>query len=65
MTAREFDRVTSGFASAWTDLGPRAGDEGWSAVVPLVGSRADVMLIHLRGTLDGIGTAQQRLLACR
>ncbi|MDB4890359.1 MAG: Heme peroxidase [Gemmatimonadetes bacterium] len=31
---------------------------GWSAVVPLIGSRADVMLIHFRPTLDDIGVAQ-------
>jgi chlorite dismutase len=34
---------------------------GWSAVVPLVGSRADVMFVHLRPTLDGLGTVQSRL----
>jgi chlorite dismutase len=34
---------------------------GWSAVVPLVGSRADVMLVHLRPTLDGLGAVQNRL----
>jgi hydrogen peroxide-dependent heme synthase len=32
---------------------------GWSAVVPLVGSRADVMLVHFRPTLDDIAVAQQ------
>ncbi len=31
---------------------------GWTAVVPLIGSRADVMLIHFRPTLDDIGVAQ-------
>ena len=35
--------------------------EGWSAIVPLIGSRADVMLIHFRTTLDDIGEAQQRV----
>jgi peroxiredoxin len=34
---------------------------GWSAVVPLIGSRADVMLIHFRPTLDDIGVAQCEL----
>ena len=33
--------------------------EGWSAVVPLIGSRADVLLIHFRPTLDDIGVAQR------
>jgi peroxiredoxin len=35
------------------------GEGGWSAVVPLLGSRADVMLIHFRPTLDDIGVAQE------
>jgi peroxiredoxin len=34
---------------------------GWSAVVPLVGSSADVMLVHFRPTLDDIGAAQREL----
>jgi chlorite dismutase len=38
---------------------PRGG--GWSAVVPLVGSRADVMLVHFRPTFDDIGEAQRTL----
>lgn len=38
---------------------PREG--GWSAVVPLIGSRADVMLVHFRPTLDDIGAAQRGL----
>jgi chlorite dismutase len=33
--------------------------DGWTAVVPLIGSRADVMLIHFRATLDEIGVAQR------
>ena len=38
---------------------PAAG--GWSAVVPLVGSRADVMLVHFRPTFDDIGDVQRSL----
>ena len=34
---------------------------GWSAVVPLVGSRADVMLVHFRATFDAIGDVQRSL----
>lgn len=34
---------------------------GWTAVVPLVGSRADVMLMHFRPTLEEIGAAQRAL----
>lgn len=36
-------------------------DGGWSAVVPLVGSRADVMFVHFRPSLDAIGDAQRAL----
>ncbi len=34
---------------------------GWSAVVPLIGSRADVMFVHFRPTLDELGAAQRAL----
>ena len=34
---------------------------GWSAVVPLIGSKADVMLVHFRPTLDDIATVQRAL----
>jgi chlorite dismutase len=34
---------------------------GWTAVVPLIGSRADVMLMHFRPTLEEIGDAQRAL----
>jgi len=43
-----------------------AGDEaggGWSAGVRLMGSRADVMLVHFRATLDAIGDVQRRVQA--
>ncbi len=36
---------------------------GWSAVVPLVGSRADVMFVHFRPTLDDIAAAQRAVSA--
>jgi chlorite dismutase len=36
---------------------------GWSAVVPLIGNRADVMLVHFRPTLDALGEAQRQLAA--
>src|SRR5690348_4193588 len=34
---------------------------GWTGIVPLIGSRADVMLIHFRPTLDDIAVAQRAL----
>ena len=37
----------------------KPGTEGWSAVVPLIGSRADVLLMHFRPSLDDIGAAQR------
>lgn len=40
---------------------PRNDDGGWTMLAPLVGSRADVMVIHFRPTLDAIGDAQRAL----
>src|SRR3954468_7868643 len=37
--------------------------EGWSVLVPLIGSTADVMLIHFRRSLDSIGDAQRSVAA--
>jgi hydrogen peroxide-dependent heme synthase len=34
---------------------------GWSAVVPLIGSRGDVMIVHFRPTFDELGVAQREL----
>lgn len=34
---------------------------GWSIAVPLLGSRADVMVVHFRPTLEEIGVAERRL----
>jgi hydrogen peroxide-dependent heme synthase len=39
----------------------RPPEGGWTAVVPLVGSRADVMLVHLRPSLDDLTSVQARL----
>ena len=38
---------------------------GWSAVAELTGSTADLMVVHFRPTLEGIGEAQRRLAAER
>src|SRR5688572_20883243 len=38
-------------------LAPEGG--GWTRVVPLTGSRADVMFIHFRATFDALGEAQR------
>jgi len=37
------------------------GADGWSVLVTLIGSTADVMLIHVRPTLDAIGEVQCRV----
>lgn len=37
----------------------KPAEGGWTAVVPLIGSSADVMLVHFRPTLDDIGVAQR------
>jgi hydrogen peroxide-dependent heme synthase len=41
--------------------GPASGRPGWSAVVELTGSVGDVMVVHFRPTLEGVGAAQRRL----
>jgi len=38
---------------------PKGDPNGWSAIVELIGSKADLMAIHFRPTLDGIGEAQR------
>ena len=38
-------------------------DEGWSAVVRLIGSVADLMVVHFRPTLDAIGEVQRQVAA--
>lgn len=47
-------------AAALRDLtGPQPEGGGWSAVFPLVGSRADVMIAHFRPTLEKLAEAQR------
>ena len=38
-----------------------ATDAGWTAVVRIIGSSADVMVMHFRATLDAIGQAQDSM----
>jgi chlorite dismutase len=35
--------------------------EGWSCVIRLIGSTADLMMVHFRDSLDAIGAAQSKL----
>jgi peroxiredoxin len=42
-------------------IAPSNSKEGWSIGVKLIGSAADVMLIHFRPTLDAISEAQSRV----
>lgn len=46
-----------------THIVPPPAAEGWSAVVDLIGSSYDVMVMHFRPTLDAIGEAQRALAA--
>lgn len=57
------ERLANAVRSAAVTLDALATPEeaGWSAVVPLVGSPADVMLVHLRPTLDALAAIQSRL----
>ena len=57
------ERLSNAIRSATGTLDALATPQegGWSAVVPLVGSRADVMLVHLRPTLDDLAAIPPRL----
>ena len=46
-------------AEAFEELAAPA--EGWTGFFPLIGSPADVMVVHFRPTLDAIGEAERRL----
>jgi peroxiredoxin len=63
LRAMGHDRLAGAIRAATATLDALAtpAEGGWSAVVPLVGSRADVMLVHLRPTLDALGAIQPRL----
>jgi chlorite dismutase len=60
----ELDQMRDEARGALAELSAPDGG-GWSAVVPLIGSVGDVMIVHFRPTLDGVGEAQQRLRAAR
>ncbi|MDQ3698576.1 MAG: chlorite dismutase family protein, partial [Gemmatimonadota bacterium] len=57
---RSRDEQRAGMAAALRELATPV-DGGWSAAATLIGSSADVMLIHFRPTLDAIGEAQRRV----
>ncbi|MCY7379836.1 MAG: heme-dependent peroxidase [Gemmatimonadaceae bacterium] len=60
MDAARLVSLREAAASMLTSMAnPEVG--GWTAVVPLIGNRADVMLVHFRPTLDDIGEAQRML----
>ena len=52
------DTLLRDAARALTVLETPAGG-GWTRIVPLTGSRADVMLVHFRPTFDALGDAQR------
>jgi chlorite dismutase len=58
--ARERDEARGGAIAALRELAP-ASERGWTAPFVLIGSRADVMVVHFRDTLDAVGEAQRRL----
>ena len=56
------DTARRGAAAALAELACPGGG-GWTAAAPLIGSRADVMVMHFRPTLDEVGHAQRRVSA--
>ncbi|MEP6495985.1 MAG: hydrogen peroxide-dependent heme synthase [bacterium] len=56
---RDATGVASGPRVETTRAKPDASADGWTAFAPLIGSAADVMVMHFRPTLDDIGEAQR------
>jgi hydrogen peroxide-dependent heme synthase len=65
LPAADFDAVASDFAATMTELAGGDGADGWSALASLVGSKADLLVMHFRPTLDALGDAQNRLAGAR
>ena len=59
------EAVAREFAAAMAEVSGGDGSEGWSTLVSLVGSKADLMVMHFRPTLDALGAAQRRLARAR
>ena len=58
--ASDGDRMAAGLGAAMAELAaPPEG--GWSGLFQVIGSTADVMVVHFRPTLDAVGEAQRRL----
>jgi peroxiredoxin len=54
---KQADTVAAAGESLASSLG--TATDGWSAIVRLIGSSADFMVVHFRSTLDAIGEAQR------
>ena len=62
MDGAQLSDLKAGARSALDDIAaPVVG--GWSAIVPLIGSRASLMVMHFRPSLEELGLAQGRLAA--
>lgn len=65
LSAHEFDAAAAEFTTVMHELAAGDAEQGWSVLVPLVGSKADVMVMHLRPTLDALGQAQEAVARTR
>jgi hydrogen peroxide-dependent heme synthase len=65
LSVGDFDAIAGDFAAAMRDLSGGDGARGWSTLVALVGSKADVLVMHFRPTIDELGDAQARLARTR
>lgn len=59
--AERASRLAEATATLESLAAPAAPAAGWSAVVPLVGSTADVMLVHFRPTLEELRAVRESL----
>ncbi|MEP6692890.1 MAG: chlorite dismutase family protein [Gemmatimonadaceae bacterium] len=60
VTALGLESLSESAAGALKEL-QVAKEGGWSLLAPLVGARADVMIIHFRPTMDDIVNVQRRI----
>jgi len=59
-TTSNLDSIKREAAAGLSEL-TQPANGGWTAIAPLIGSLGDLMVMHLRPTLDELGDAQRRL----
>src|SRR5512142_426928 len=61
MDAHERADLRAGARTMLAEIAAPKSGAGWSAVVNVIGSTADVMLVHFRATLEELRDVQDRI----